>query len=160
MVERKILPDRHRGQSWRSMLLKADGWERIKDTVIANRPKTGAQRLCHRRLTLWAHRGCRAASIPSRSRLSKNALGSAQLSLAASQTSDKLPLLLRINAYRLPAKGTMENRIPGTPATPALCVSGAPRSVEAELPSLLSVPWRRRDGLRSLNHVAEFVHGR
>jgi len=50
MVERKILPDRHRGQSWRSMLLKADGWERVKDTMIANGPKTGAQRLSHRRL--------------------------------------------------------------------------------------------------------------
>src|SRR5207253_2337000 len=50
MVERKILPDRHRGQSWRSMLLKADGWERVKDTMIVNGPKTGAQRLSHRSL--------------------------------------------------------------------------------------------------------------
>jgi len=32
----KILPDRHRGQSWRKMLLKADGRERGKNAMIAD----------------------------------------------------------------------------------------------------------------------------
>jgi len=50
MVERKILPERHRGQSWRRMLLNADGWERGKDTMLVDGLETGGQRLCHRRL--------------------------------------------------------------------------------------------------------------
>jgi hypothetical protein len=32
MLEWKILPDRHRGQSWRKMLLKVDGRESGKNT--------------------------------------------------------------------------------------------------------------------------------
>lgn len=42
MVERKILPERHRGQSWRRMLLNADGWERGKDTMLVDGLETGA----------------------------------------------------------------------------------------------------------------------
>jgi hypothetical protein len=43
MVERKILPERHRGQSWRRMLLNADGWERGKDTMLVDGLETGGQ---------------------------------------------------------------------------------------------------------------------
>ena len=50
MLEGKILPNRHRGQSWRRMLPKVEGRERDMNSMIVDEPNAGSANTKGRRI--------------------------------------------------------------------------------------------------------------